>query len=240
MPLWHPLVRRLERDGLLPPGSYRRTWRREFALALLLLIILPVLLFACVPAIAAPIPAAAQQHQRLLTRIVQQEWGLNGSVAVIAAQIHQESTWRSDVDSHAGAQGLAQFMPATADWIVTLYPDLGHAAPYSPGWAMRALVRYDRHIMQRVKPWHARDVPLCDLWAFTLSGYNGGPGWIERDRRLAQDHGRNPDRWWEHVEHTTSRADWARNENRAYPRRILLELEPRYRAAGWHGEALCH
>lgn len=211
-------------------------------LRLLALLVIPVLLGVlahCARANAEGVPAAAVHYQRDLTRIVQQEWGLAGSVAVHAAQIHQESGWRTHVASHAGAQGLAQFLPATADWIAALYPDLGQAAPYSPGWAMRALVRYNRHILQRVKPWHARDVPQCDRWAFTLSGYNGGPGWIERDRRLAEARGRDPDRWWGHVEHTSARAHWAYRENRAYPRRILLELEPRYRAAGWHGEALC-
>ncbi|WP_328184650.1 transglycosylase SLT domain-containing protein [Marinobacter sp. OP 3.4] len=233
MPLFHRVVRDMERDALVPTGTYIRVCLAEALLVALLL------LFLCAAANAQGIPGAADHYQRELTRIVQQEQGLDGLVVVYAAQIHQESGWRPGVDSPVGAQGIAQFMPATADWIADIYPDLGQAAPYSPGWAMRAMVRYDRHIMERVKPWYARDVPACDLWAFTLSGYNGGPGWVSRDRRLARAAGHNPDLWWGHVEHFTNRADWAKRENRHYPRRILRELTPRYAKAGWQGIDPC-
>lgn len=63
---------------------------------------------------SALVPSTAQQYQRELTRVVQQEWGLGGPVALHAAQIHQESGWRAGVDSRVGAQGLAQFMPGTS------------------------------------------------------------------------------------------------------------------------------
>lgn len=191
------------------------------------------------PAFAGPVPATAQSYQRELTRIVQQTWGLNGPVALHAAQIHQESGWRPGVDSRVGAQGLAQFMPGTSAWISEIYPDLGDAAPYSPAWAMRAMVRYNRHIHARIQPYGAEAIPLCDHWAMSLSGYNGGPGWLNRDRRLAAEHGADPDRWFGHVEHHTRRADWARRENRHYPYRILHELEARYRQRGWRGGPTC-
>ncbi len=196
----------------------------------------PVALLATLVAAdgTAQIPAAADQHRRSLTRIVQQEWGLTGSVALHAAQIHQESTWRTQVASPVGAEGLAQFMPATSAWIADIYPDLGEAAPYSPQWAMRAMVRYNRWHWARI------DVPTsCDRWAFSLSAYNGGLGWVRRDQRLAAEHGADPLRWWCNVEHHTPRADWARRENRDYVRRILMDLEPRYRSAGWPGGPTC-
>lgn len=191
------------------------------------------------PAFAGPIPSTAQQYQRELTRIVQQEWGLSGSVALHAAQIHQESGWRAGVDSRVGAQGLAQFMPGTSTWMSEIYPDLGEAAPYSPGWAMRAMARYNKHIHSRIHPYGDAPIPSCDHWAMTLSGYNGGPGWLNRDRRLAAAQGADPDRWFDHVEHHTRRADLARRENRHYPHRILHELEGRYLRAGWRGRATC-
>lgn len=131
MPLLHPVVRHMERDGLVPAGTYRRTCRVEALLGLVLLA-LPLLLLSCAPATAQGVPGNAERYQRELTRIVQQERGLDGSVAVYAAQIHQESGWRPGVDSPVGAQGMAQFMPATATWISEIYPDLGQAAPYSP------------------------------------------------------------------------------------------------------------
>ncbi|WIX34943.1 transglycosylase SLT domain-containing protein [Salinicola sp. JS01] len=81
---------------------------------LALIIAALALLAGCQPAWAWQPPAAAERYQRELTRVVQQTWGLDGNVAVHAAQIQQESGWRPDVDSHAGAQGLAQFMPSTS------------------------------------------------------------------------------------------------------------------------------
>lgn len=186
----------------------------------------------------ADVPAQAKHHQRELTRLAQQEFGLQAPVALFAAQIHQESSWRSTAKSPY-AEGLAQFTAPTAEWITQIYPDLGSAAPYSPGWAMRALLRYNRHIGDRVKPWYARDIPECDRWAFTLSGYNGGPGWIARDRRQAEAAGACPDLWFNQVEHFSVRSKSAFKENRHYPRRILLELTPLYAAAGWQGVPPC-
>jgi soluble lytic murein transglycosylase-like protein len=185
------------------------------------------------------IPARAQYFKRDLTRLVHQEWGLSGEVALHAAQIHQESLWRAKVDSHAGAQGLAQFMPSTSSWLVGVYPELGDARPYSPGWAMRAMARYNR--------WHWSRIAAadnCERWAMTLSAYNGGLGWLRRDQQLTAAAGcdlscGDPSRWCGHVELHTSRADWARRENRRYVSRILNELAPRYQRAGWRGSSIC-
>lgn len=187
---------------------------------------------------AAAVPAAAHKHRHELTRIARQEWGLDAPVSLFAAQLHQESSWRSEVRSPY-AEGLAQFTPATAAWIVSSYPHLGEATPYSPTWSMRAMMRYDLHILSAIHPWNHSSIPACDRWAFTLSGYNGGPGWIARDRSLAATAGADPDRWFGHVENHTARAAWARKENRAYPHRILHTLQPLYHAAGWPGVLLC-
>lgn len=199
-----------------------------------LCLFLTLLLVGCQPATAWQPPANAERYQRELTRIVQQTWGLDGSVAVHAAQIQQESAWRPDVDSPVGAQGLAQFMPSTSAWIVEIYTDLGPVAPYSPGWAMRAMARYDRWIWQRLD---AADA--CQRWAMTLSGYNGGLGWVWRDQKLADDAGDNPSVWFGSVANYTARADWAKRENRDYVDRILLRYTPRYVSA-WGGRSPCY
>lgn len=201
-------------------------------------LIVITLLLSLGSAHAATVPTAAHKHRHELTRIARQEWGLDAPVSLFAAQLHQESSWRSDARSPY-AEGLAQFTPATAAWIVSSYPHLGEATPYSPTWSMRAMVRYDLHILSAIHPWNHSSIPACDRWAFTLSGYNGGPGWIARDRSLAATAGADPDRWFGHVEHHTARAAWAREENRAYPRRILHTLQPIYHAAGWPGVLLC-
>jgi len=252
---WGIYFRQLAR-GKVPLALRRRVpyidlWLSVVIVALLLAVML-ISELALGRSAEAAIPSAAQQHQRELTRIVQQEWGLSGSVALHAAQIHQESSWRPNARSPY-AHGLAQFTPDTARWIAEIYPDLdareaggagagsdfGRGAPYSPGWAMRAMARYNRHIYDRLQPMEAETIAHCDRIAMMLSAYNGGPGWVSRDRRLAAAAGMDPDRWWDHTEHYTARADWARRENRHYPHRILFELEPRYLRAGWRGVATC-
>ena len=181
-------------------------------------------------ACAAEPPARAMQYQRDLTREARAVWGLNAPVAVMAAQVHQESAWRRDAESPY-AQGLAQFTPDTAEWMAELYPVLDPVDVWHPQWALRALVRYDRLLWER---YATPAATACDRWAFTLSSYNGGAGWVQRDRRQCRASQRcpacDPARWWGHVEDTPDprRADWAVHENRGYPRRILLMLQPRY------------
>lgn len=68
------------------------------------------------------IPRAAQQYRATLVRAAHATWGLDAPVAVFAAQVHTESWWRNDTVSHVGAQGLAQFMPATARWLPSVAP----------------------------------------------------------------------------------------------------------------------
>ncbi|KKO05832.1 hypothetical protein LCGC14_0074730 [marine sediment metagenome] len=212
--------------------AYLREYGTWIAMSLVLATLL--MLEACQPA-HAQIPSAAQSYQRELTRIVQQEWGMNGRVSLHAAQIHQESGWRSNVNSPVGAQGLSQFMPATSQWMAEIYPDLGRAAPYSPTWAMRAQARYNKWHWQRL----SSAVDECQRWAFALSAYNGGLGWVQRDQRLARAAGDNPGVWFNSVEKYTNRAGWALRENRHYVRHILLTLTPRYERAGWQGGAPC-
>lgn len=213
-----------------------KAFLREHGTRIAVCVVLATLLVleSCQPA-HAQIPSAANGYQRELTRIVQQEWGMTGRVAVHAAQIHQESAWRSNVNSPVGAQGLSQFMPSTSKWIAEIYPDLGRAAPYSPSWAMRAQARYNKWHWQRL----ANTADECQRWAMALSAYNGGLGWVNRDRRIATAAGDNPGVWFNSVEKYTHRAAWAKRENRHYVRHILLELTPRYTRAGWQGGAPC-
>ncbi|EED4923282.1 transglycosylase SLT domain-containing protein [Salmonella enterica subsp. arizonae] len=177
---------------------------------------------------AAEPPTAALKYRSDVIRASRVDWGLNAPVADFAAQLHQESGWNPAARSPVGAQGLAQFMPSTADWIAGVFPALSSREPYNPGWAIRALVSYDRWLWQRVV------VPDgCERMAMTLSAYNGGLGWVNRDRRLARTRGLDDTRWFGMVETVNagrSAANW--RENRRYPRRILRELAPRYLSWG--------
>lgn len=189
-----------------------------------------------VPRAEAGVPQAAEQHRRTLVRAAHAGWGLKAPIATLAGQVHQESAWRVEARSPVGAQGLAQFMPATADWMAELYPrSLGPAQPYNPGWALRAMVAYDLWLYAR----NQAAASECDRWAFVLSGYNGGQGWVNRDRRLASAKGADQLAWFDSVErHNAGRSTANFRENRHYPRAILLRWEPLYAAAGW-GPGVC-
>lgn len=185
---------------------------------------------------AEQMPRDAEQYRRTLIRVAHAEWGLDAPIATLAAQVHQESAWRSTVRSPAGAQGLAQFMPSTADWMAEIYPaSLGpEPQPYNPGWALRAMVVYDLWLYERNQA--ASD---CHRWAFVLSAYNGGLGWVNRDRRTASAKGADQLAWFDSVERFNSGRSAANfRENRHYPRAILLRWEPMYAAAGW-GQGVC-
>ena len=198
--------------------------------------LLAVVMTSCHPVLAADaVPADAAQYHRTLVRAAHAEWGLDAPLATLAGQVHQESRWRSQARSPAGAQGLAQFMPATADWMAELYPNsLGPAQPYNPGWALRAMVAYDRWLYARNQA-----TSNCERWAFVLSAYNGGLGWVNRDRKLASAKGADKLAWFDSVErHNAGRSAANFRENRHYPRAILLRWEPMYAAAGW-GPGVC-
>lgn len=193
---------------------------------------------ACLPAWgqAFSIPQAAQPYRAELTRQARLVWGLDAPVADFAGQVHQESMWRADAVSRVGAQGMAQFMPATAKWWCDLHRlSPVDCQPTNPAWALRAMAGYNRWIWDRVP----RVPDECHRMAFTLSAYNGGLGWVQRDRRLAEAHGLDASRYWGHVETVNAgRAQWAIRENRDYPRRILYQHAPRYAAASW-GRSTC-
>ena len=184
---------------------------------------------------ASQIPSNAYKFRSFLIREARFEYGMEAPVPLFAGQIHQESAWRPDVSSPY-ADGLTQFTPDTAKWIAELYPDLGTADAFNPKWAIRAMLRYNKHLYSLFK-----DVTSeCDRWAFVLSSYNGGYGWIKRDRRIAISNGKDPTKWWDNVELYSSRAEWAFEENRDYPRKIIYIRQELYlQDSRWPGTKIC-
>ena len=184
---------------------------------------------------SAAVPAEAEQYRRELTRIAHAEFGLDAPVATFAAQVHQESRWKFNARSPVGAQGLGQVMPSTATWLAQLFPKtLGKVEPYNPTWSLMALVSYDRWLADRIKARNA-----CEQAAMVLSSYNGGLGWLIRDRKLASASGADSLTWFGSVERfNAGRSAAAFNETRGYPRLILRKWEADYIAAGW-GSGVC-
>lgn len=170
-------------------------------------------------------PRAALKYRADLIRSARLAWGLNAPVAAMAGQVHQESGWRPDARSPY-AHGLAQFTPATADWIGGIDPALAGADTGNPVWALRALARYDRWLHDRITPADGE----CDKWWGTLRGYNGGLGhWLKESRLAAPESDRRAidaqcGRASRHVSHC--------RENLAYPRAILFKWQPLYTSWG--------
>ncbi|HFH4259005.1 TPA: lytic transglycosylase domain-containing protein, partial [Pseudomonas aeruginosa] len=69
------------------------------------------------------------------------------------------------------------------------------------------------------------------------SAYNGGQGWVNRDRRLASASGADQLAWFDSVERFNAGRSAANfRENRNYPRLILLRYERIY--LQW-GDGVC-
>ena len=218
----------------------------RFALFLGLLL-LPTFLFAQ----AFDPPRVALKHRSELTRIAHAEWGLNAPVAAFAAQIHQESGWNPNAVSRVGAKGMAQFMPATARWWCDFNKlSVDECQPSNPTWAMRGLVGYDKWLFARVHGGSDYD----KFWA-ALRSYNGGLGHWQAEAKIALA-GAQKDGSKTRPYDGASRADADKNtledaraaidaacgrarrhvshcaENLGYPRRILVEIMPRYASFG--------
>ncbi|MBI5520218.1 MAG: transglycosylase SLT domain-containing protein [Desulfovibrio sp.] len=215
--------------------SFHPSERRAFALLVLALLAVAVIGLWFSPAKAASIgspPPQAERYRRDLIRSARYVFGMSAPVAVLAAQVHQESAWIPTAHS-AYAAGLAQFTPATVDTMQAKYPtELGGVsstiAAIDPRWALLALCRYDAQLLDMFTA-----ASPADRWAFALAAYNGGPGWISRDRAKAQALGLDPARWFGHVELANAgRAPQFFKENRDYPRRILLKHQALYRSWG--------
>jgi hypothetical protein len=85
-----------------------------------------------------------------------QRWGV--SAHLLAAQLYAESNFNPFARSPAGAEGIAQFMPGTADAI-------GLADPFDPSASIDAQAHLMRELLGRFG-----SVPLA------LAAYNAGPG----------------------------------------------------------------
>ena len=176
-------------------------------------------------------PSASYRYRRMIELAATRAFPNDPPVALLAAQVRAESAYAETARSHAGAQGIAQFMPRTALAMARLYPELRPAAPRDPGWALRAQALHMRDLVAL----YPSAASTCDRYAFALSAYNGGPLALARERAMS----RNTSIWFGSVDVQRSRthANW--NENRGYVRRILLQLEPRYERAGWGGGLGC-
>jgi cell wall-associated NlpC family hydrolase len=114
-----------------------------------------------------PVPAAVL---RLIGPSVQATGSQYLTESVLAAQLYQESGFNADAVSPVGAQGIAQFMPAT--WAAHGKDENGdgRADPFDIEDAIPAAARYDAAIAAQIAA-----VP-GDRVSLMLAAYNAGPG----------------------------------------------------------------
>lgn len=198
-----------------------------FGIWVLAIVVLVIAAFSSNIHAAEQIPRNAHNYRAELTRTAHAVWGLDAPIPVFAAQIHQESAWQTDAVSKVGAQGMAQFMPATAKWLCELNrTPQAQCLPQNPVWAMRALVQYDQWLYARV--WGLNDYDR--VWAM-LRAYNGGLGWWQREALLAPNRKLATREEIDALCGKHKRAQLHCRENLNYPKRILNVYQPRY--FGW-------
>ncbi len=105
---------------------------------------------------------------------------------LIAAQCYQESTFDPSAISWAGAKGLMQLMPATAQSV-----GLSEAKIFNPNDNVAAAARL---ILRLQRQWSDIRDPVARI-PFVLASYNGGTGHIRDAQKLARKHGANPQNW---------------------------------------------
>ena len=130
---------------------------------------------------------------------------------LIVAQMYQESRFDPNARSFAGAEGLLQVLPATAQ-------SLGFETLDDPESMIHAGVRY----LDWVRDRFPQDLSVRDRMWFTLAAYNAGVGHVREARRLAAKQGWNRNRWFDNVE-----------------KAMLLLQRPQYAAASPYGYCRC-
>jgi hypothetical protein len=118
-----------------------------------------------------PPPARRQPPTETICRLIRSAAGRHDIPArFLARLIWQESRFRVTAVSHAGAQGIAQFMPATA-------AERDLKDPFDPNQALRAAASLLSSLKQR----------FGNL-GLAAAAYNAGPGrvsaWLRKRKRL--------------------------------------------------------
>ena len=105
---------------------------------------------------------------------------------LMAAQCYQESTFDPKAVSFAGAKGLMQIMPGTADLL-----GLPRDKMYDPEQNIAAAAKYLGQLEGKLSDIHDR----VERTNFVLASYNGGLHHIRDAMALAKRDGKNPHRW---------------------------------------------
>lgn len=110
---------------------------------------------------------------------------LNWDWRLLASQAFQESRFKPNARSWAGATGLLQLMPRTAR-------EYGVTDALNPEENVAGAVRFLKWLTTR---WAARIPDENERLKFILASYNTGAGHVEDAQRLTEKYGGDPLRW---------------------------------------------
>lgn len=158
-----------------------------------------------------------------LVRSYSARYGLDWRLMV--AQMFQESRFDPRARSWVGAQGLFQVMPGTGT-------ELGFRKLEDPEQGIHAGVKYMHQLIGRIAP----EIPFKQRLRFALASYNAGLGHVLDARRLAQEKGLDPNRWFGHVEKAMlllEKPQYYRRARHGYcrgsePVKYVSEIQTRY------------
>ncbi len=105
-----------------------------------------------------------------MLRAVARRYGIDERIAV--AQIQQESGFRPNATSPAGAQGIAQFMPGT-------WARFGSGSPYDPAAAFEAWGRLMSYLLRRYNNNYSLALAAYNAGEGNVAKYNGVPPFTE-------------------------------------------------------------
>ena len=129
---------------------------------------------------------------------------------LLIAQMYQESQFNPKARSYAGAVGLMQVLPRTGR-------QFGYRDVRPPEANVAASVDFMEWLQERFPA----TLPIEERVYFTLAAYNAGHAHVHDARRLARQLGKDPDRWFGHVEQAMlllSQPQYARQARFGYVR----------------------
>lgn len=112
---------------------------------------------------------------------------------MVAAQGYQESRLDQSVRSAAGAIGVMQLLPSTAEDKAVGIPDITNVENN-----IHAGVKYLRYIFDT--NFQDAEMDIINKGLFTFASYNAGPAKINQLRQKAAERGLNPNVWFDNVE----------------------------------------
>ena len=185
-----------------------------------------VILLIAVSAFAA-IPQRAYQYFPVLKEEHALIWP-DSDIGIIGSQIAHESTWKETATrkeaSGVISYGVLQVLDVTYDELKKKNPLLLKGSPSEmlrARMGIRAGILYDKQMYGLVGFAESE----TDRYAMMLASYNGGFGWLLRDRKLAEANGYNPNKWLDNTELFSKRSAQNFKINRRYVSGIIKQAD---------------